>query len=320
MPVNVGIAIKRAIKTAPAFLRVHLLEPADAQSGSAGTVTGHNHTMRPSPVPATQSSQAMSSQLVPTKDSHPKGNPAPGTTSSSHAPISNQQTCQTALYVYLCTEAGSRRFIELDCTEIGTDVEFFDRIKCEYDKARGWFRLWFSTWRYDHCEFFQFQKTGIGLGARLKVAFPEAFDLLYQYEPRPPIELPPDGPISHDEFREHYYYKLCPPLWSWERWHTRHFGLSTADKEALEAVPKRVVKLDMENGKREHFYGLYAKEARSALRVAIYVAICNLPGFVFFFLWLYQWKHGSDLQGAAVPAELSLSLTVGFIGVLYWTR
>jgi hypothetical protein len=227
---------------------------------------------------------------------------------------------QTDRYVYLCVEAGTRQFLGLDCNSVQSDVQFFTKLKFEYDKARGWFRLWFSTWCYDHCEFFQFQKTGIGIGARLKIAFPDPGDFLYKYEPRPPKELPPHGPISQDEFRLHYYYTVCPSLLSWERWHRRQIGLSTVEKEALEAVPKRVLKLDMQNGKREHFYGLYAKEARSAWRVALHLTLCNIPGVIFFFLWLYQWGHGSDMQGAAVPVQLSLSLTLGYLGVLYWTR
>ena len=67
-------------------------------------------------------------------------------------------------------------------------------------------------------------------------------------------------------------------------------------------------------------YGLYAKEARSALRVAIHMSVCCLPGVMFFFLWLYRWGHGADLQGAAVPVQLSLTLVAGYLGVLYWTR
>jgi hypothetical protein len=225
-------------------------------------------------------------------------------------------------YVYLCIEAGSRHFVGLNCKSLQTDVQFFEKIKLEYDSARGWFRLWLSTWCYDHCEFFQFQKTGLGLGARLKIAFPEPTDPLYDYLPKPldALRLPPHGPISHDEFHLHYYYQAFPSLFSWERWHRGQIGLSLVEKEALEAAPKRVVKLDMQNGKREYFYGLYAKEARSALRVAIHMSLCCSPGVIFFFLWLFQWGHGADLQGAAVPVQLSLTLTAGYLGVLYWTR
>jgi hypothetical protein len=232
------------------------------------------------------------------------------------------QSSHAEQYVYLCVEAGRRKFIGIDCNGVLTDVAFFKKIKSEYDSARRWFRLWFSTWQYDHCEFYQFQKTGLGLGARLDIAFPEPSDPLYHYLPKPldTLQLPPHGPISHDEFHLHYYYEFCPSMFSWERWHRREIGLSLVENGALEVAPKRVVKLDMQNGGREQFYGLYAKEARSAQRVAIYMALCCLPGVIFFFLWLYQWGHGTDLQGASVPVQLSLTLVAGYLGVLYWTR
>jgi hypothetical protein len=226
--------------------------------------------------------------------------------------------------VHLCIEAGSRRFKALDCTDIRTDMEFFNKIKSEYNEARGWCRLWFSTWTYDYCDFFFFQKHGINSSARLRIGFPDAADSSYAFSPRPPQYLPPNGPISHDEFNFHCYYDLCPSYVSWKRWFAypnfANTGSSTVSRTALDAVPKRTRELKKEDGKRELFYGLYAREARSALRVVVYISLCNVPGLVFFFLWLCQWGHGSDLQGAAVLVNFSLSLTLGFLGWLYWTR
>ena len=226
--------------------------------------------------------------------------------------------------VHLCIEAGSRQFRTVDCKSLGTDMEFFDSVKSQYKDARGWCRLWFSTWIYDHCDFFLFQKHAINSSARLRVGYPEAADSSYDFSPCPPEHLPPDGPISHDEFNFHYYYDLCPSYLSWTRWFASSYltnaGPSIASRTALDAVPKRKSELNKEDGKRELFYGLYAKEARSAFRVVMYISLCNIPGVLFFFLWLYQWGHGSDLQGASVPVNLSLSLTLGFLGWLYWTR
>ena len=91
-------------------------------------------------------------------------------------------------------------------------------------------------------------------------------------------------------------------------------------REALEAVPKRHTQVNMDDGLTELFYGLYAKERRSFVRVAVYACLCNLPGVVFFFLWLFQWGHGADLQSASVPLTLSLSLTLGFAAVVFGTR
>ena len=276
------------------------------------------------PLPAHQSGSGTSSTPSPGQYVVPQqlGNSSLVAAPGLQSPGSQGQSNYTDHCVYLCIEAGARQFVAIDCKDIQADVQFFDKIKLSYNMARGWFRLWFSTWRYDHCEFFQFQKIGLGLGARLKVAFPEPTDALYDYLPKPldTLQLPPHGPISHDEFHLQYYHQDRPPLLSWERWHRRQIGLSLVEKEALDAAPKKIVKLDMQNGKREQFYGLYAKEARSASRVAIHMSLCCLPGVIFFFLWLYQWGHSADLQGAAVPVQLSLTLTAGYLGVLYWTR
>jgi hypothetical protein len=133
-------------------------------------------------------------------------------------------------------------------------MEFFNKMKSEYNEARGWYRLWFSTWTYHHCEFFLFQKHGMNSSARLRIGFPDAADSSYDFSPRPPEYLPPDGPISHDEYHFHYYYNTCPSYMSWTRWFASSYlintGPSTANCTALTAVPKRMTKLDMENGKR----------------------------------------------------------------------
>ena len=97
-----------------------------------------------------------------------------------------------------------------------------------------------------------------------------------------------------------------------------HF--SKVAEEDLEAIPKRHTQVNMDDRLTELFYGLYAKERRSFARVAVYACLCNLPGVIFFFLWLYQWGHSADVQGAAVPVQLSLTLVAGYLGVLYWTR
>ena len=255
----------------------------------------------------------------------PSGTPAPDALHVRQPIVPPAPTASiTTSDLHLCIEAGLRQFTALDCKDLRTDVEFFDSIKSRYKKRRGWYRLWFSTWIYDHCDFFLFQKHAINSSARLRIGFPDDTDLTYDFSPRPPEYMPPDGPISHDEFHFHYYYDHCPSYLSWKRWFaTSYFtttGPSVASRTALDAVPKRKSELNKEDGKRELFYGLYAKEARSAFRVVMYISLCNIPGVLFFFLWLYQWGHGSDLQGASVPVNLSLSLTLGFLGWLYWTR
>lgn len=59
------------------------------------------------------------------------------------------------------------------------------------------------------------------------------------------------------------------------------------------------------------------RELRSAAVVLAHLALFNVPGVIFFFLWLFHWGHGSDLQNAAVLPMVSLSLTFGFVGWLF---
>jgi len=92
---------------------------------------------------------------------------------------------------------------------------------------------------------------------------------------------------------------------------------NTNDDYVLKALPKRKQVLEMGDGKREYFWGIYAKERRCFRWVAAYAVLANVPGLVFVFLWLFQWKHASDLQGATVLAQVSIALSVAFVGAIW---
>lgn len=81
---------------------------------------------------------------------------------------------------------------------------------------------------------------------------------------------------------------------------------------AVERIPQKVGGIEPSQKKgRPRFWGIVAREKRSALRVLVYVLICASPNIVsvwFFFSWLFAWGHEGELQNAAVPAELSLTL------------
>jgi hypothetical protein len=237
-------------------------------------------------MPSSQNQKVQRSSVGAPNPPQPIGTPVPNAP-QLHQPTlpANQVGSFRTSDVHLCVEAGSRQFKTLDCTDLRTDIEFFNTIKSEYNDARGWFLLWFSTWIYHYCDFFLFQKHAINASARLEIGFPDATDLGYDLSPRPPETQPPHGPISHDEFNFHYYLDVCPSYLSWTRWFASYFtdtGASTASRTALDAAPKRTSELQKEDGKRELFYGIYAREERSALRVVIYISLCNIPGVIFF--------------------------------------
>ena len=156
-------------------------------------------------------------------------------------------------------------------------------------------------------------------GVPLDVGYPADSNNDYDFEPRPIMPRPPLGPITKAEFRDRFYTycdKCC------HRWHQRQMSRwlpGLYDREAIKALPKRKRKiaLEMQDSKRELFWGLLVREQRSSAILFTYICLFNLPGYIFFFLWLFQGGHGSDLQNASVPPMVSLSLTMGFVGWLF---
>ncbi|KAK4629728.1 hypothetical protein CLAFUR4_08611 [Fulvia fulva] len=152
------------------------------------------------------------------------------------------------------------------------------------------------------CE--QFHKYTLGdqdEGAPRRIGFPSKDNTDYDFIPRPIEPSPPGGPVSEQEFRNRFH-KSCD------------------DQGVVASLPERKTPLNMQDGNREIFWGIYARERRSFARVLAYGFSANVPGIVVFFLWLFRWDHASDLQNAAVPIGMSLSLTMLFVALLFESR
>lgn len=86
----------------------------------------------------------------------------------------------------------------------------------------------------------------------------------------------------------------------------------------LDGMPKRdrLVDDEAEFGEDqdvEVFWGLVAREQRSALRVAMYMLLGLGPSLWFMFQWLFGWGHDGDLQDATVPLMFSATM----LGILW---
>ncbi|KAK5164332.1 uncharacterized protein LTR77_010028 [Saxophila tyrrhenica] len=156
-------------------------------------------------------------------------------------------------------------------------------------------------------------------GAPLAVDFPPDTESDYDFH-RPLRLRPPFGPICKDEFRDRFYTFCEDCCHSWHRHQMLRWPPGLLDEEAVKFFPKRKMALEMEDGKREYFWGLQVRERRSGTVVFAYICFFNLPGTIFFFLWLFYWGHASDLQNASVPPLASLSMTLGFVGWLFQNR
>lgn len=90
--------------------------------------------------------------------------------------------------------------------------------------------------------------------------------------------------------------------------------------DLLENMPKRdrEVHPGAQHTKVEQFWGILAREERSALRVLIYMLLSLVPTIWFIFAWLFSWRHGEDLQGATVPVTISLT-TLSMVWVVVYS-
>jgi hypothetical protein len=187
----------------------------------------------------------------------------------------------------------------------------------------------------------QFQKTSLNPGIPLQISFPADANPDYDFVPRPLDTEPPEGPITKEDFYDRFYHNdnasppnptgknpftrcnACP-CYTWTQHQSSQLGsmpsTTTTESQSLSVLPKRKLPLQLHDGKREVFWGLYIRERRCFAWVVAYGCLCNLPGVLFFFLWLFAWGHQADLQNAAVPVQLSLSLTVCFAALLYEGR
>lgn len=158
----------------------------------------------------------------------------------------------------------------------------------------------------------------VSLGSPTKIDFPLDDNTEYEFSPCPmdSISRPPDGPITAGEFHDHFY-RACYPCHTWHQHQRQRRLFSQLNTSAIQSLPKRKQELETHDGKREVFWGIYARERRCFAWVLGYGCLCNLPGVIFFFLWLFRWGHVSDLQNASVPVGLSLSLTIFLVGLLF---
>lgn len=136
----------------------------------------------------------------------------------------------------------------------------------------------------------------------------------YHYRPIGPSPPWVDPPVLPDEFYDRYYgcsncmvpgvlFHRCSPL-------------CPATIERIDRIPKRTQPLELELQGQEDAWGLHAVEYVSTLRVVIYHIVILTGPLIFWCLWLWYWKHDSDLQNATVPLTCMIPLVSMFWALL----
>ena len=310
--------LEEALSKAPYFLRTSRSLTVNPTTHPAG-----QHHVTNSPTSSAQSSvqgpYRQASQSLPS-NSHSQANclPNSGHPSTSQQPLYPTQQGQGTVidpkHVFLGVKRGSDYQVDNIEVQFLNDTQFFHRLKQKYLSLRGWRRNIFSWWRYDHCDFYRFRKYAPRSITVCQQQFPPNSNLEYEFQPRP---MEPQPPIDDHEFRMRFYHS-CEEPHSWHRHQCNRF--STSDKQAITVLPKRTQALDLEGDERTDFWGIYARERRAFLWVAIYFFLCNVPGMLFFFVWLFGLKHKMDLQDGTTLLGISVTLTFGFIALLYESR
>lgn len=245
--------------------------------------------------------------------------------------------------MFLVIKATRYTLASIDVTEKKAR-DFFEAIVETYNQKRGWRRL-LSIYVYSHCDFVKVshhRQNSTILRARLELLTvitqikryaPHSFDPGVRFSFPPHDESPHDKeygyyprPMLHAPVSRHMFNHLFNACYSDQGLaHKLHYPLITPScviksipGKLLDRMPKRDRLIDgeaefSEDQDVEVFWGLVAREQRSALRVAIYMLLGLGPSLWFMFQWLFGWGHDGDLQDATVPLMFSATM----LGILW---
>ncbi|KAI3392424.1 hypothetical protein diail_5703 [Diaporthe ilicicola] len=220
-------------------------------------------------------------------------------------------------FVFLVVKAGTYTLAPIDVTQ-KTARDFFKAIVDNYKHKRGWRRL-LSIYVYSHSDFVKIRRYS-----------PQSFDPGFRFSFPPHDESPHDKeygyyprPMTHAPVSRHMFNHLFNACYSSEGLaHKLHSAfvapsciIKTIPGKLLDGMPKRDRLVDeaaefSEDQDAEVFWGLVAREQRSALRVFVYMLLSLAPSLWFMFQWLFGWGHGGDLQDATVPLMFSATMLI----------
>ncbi|KAF3810224.1 hypothetical protein GCG54_00002680 [Colletotrichum gloeosporioides] len=210
-------------------------------------------------------------------------------------------------------------------------MSFSEGLRRGYRQLRGFWRYWFSIYKFSHCDFFEFEKfcssTFSDLGPGLP---PEEYPYTedYFYKPRPARSKTPISPKEFEHIYYHYrktsavrintgyqpftvmaqapfywprFFRQPPPL-------LQHQIDGNLPTDTVPKIPQRLTHFDELSNSRETFWGLHAREQISAVMVSIYTLLALMPWFAFCFVYIFGLGGNEvDIQNATTPLTISLT-------------
>lgn len=235
-------------------------------AGTSGNTSGLP-TGQPTTKPNAYGGSSINSGMAPPRNprySKGKGNQNfqyPQTAFQLNTPPTSQH-----IFFIVASSTNSGDIHRLTQTEVQsfTTAQFFQWLRREYFRLRGFLRSWFRLWEFSHCEFYKFRKFEENKYAPLAEEYPKEINLQYYYNPKPMKPIPP---IDIHEFNRRFNTCYRPRA----HLHWPHkCKPSCTSRQVLALFPQRDSKLEEGGDKREEFWGIYAKERHSFFRVAIY--------------------------------------------------
>lgn len=124
--------------------------------------------------------------------------------------------------------------------------------------------------------------------------------------------IPPIGP---HEFYDRFHACYNPR----SAFHFLHkcTSFNKRTRDLLQLFPKSNYDLVEDSDRREPFWGIVARERPSIVRLLLYNLACASLCLTFFFMWLFSWGHGGDLQNASVPLSVMLAALSIFWSIFF---
>ncbi|KAI9687189.1 MAG: hypothetical protein M1820_010505 [Bogoriella megaspora] len=331
---------KRHWKEVPKDFALHLMDSlkqmrlndlriaslADSSSRpAAGDIVGSGSNYSPTTQSFSAQQQTQQTLAVPTQCANPtlRGGNNPAKSSSgatSWKPRPDNNNLWQTLRVFILVQIG--RDYEVAQITVNSGMRskaFFSRMRNDYFRVRGFFRSWFSVWKFSHCEFYKCNKFDEYSVGPLERGFPKPQNLDYEFLPKPIDHVPP---ISPTQFY-HNFYACLHKKSRFCRMH-RCKTISEASSEAVLRLPKRQSALLLGSDDSETFFGIYAREIPAAYMVMGYNILALTLPTCFFFVWQFALGHPGDLQNASIPLGLTIALLAifwsTFIESLYVSR
>ncbi|KAG8160614.1 hypothetical protein KVR01_008878 [Diaporthe batatas] len=238
-------------------------------------------------------------------------------------------------WIFLMAKSTQLNLHQIDA-KLHSGETFADALRQGYCRLRGRWKSLFGIDIFSHCDFVKFEKYIAEHYSNRGIGVPGSDIREYDFQPKPGDTLFADPPISPEHFK-HIFYD-CTGYYNRDGSKISQAVLTQDDSsnifkksiskvrflfarrgrfpsKTVAKIPQRLSYFDEKGDNEEVFWGLLAREERSALRVCMWALIIFSPSIAFSFIYLFG-KMDVDLQNATTLFAITLTIFGTFISFL----